>query len=978
MDTVILDVVIGLVLTYLVLALLVTKLQETVMGQLFTSRQFTMHDLLDQALQGDGKLKARLLANPIIFSLFKGQSVERGIARASGPSAIPSDLFARALLIEVFDNGRKEGKHPKDRHSTPQLFIDNLPAGGAGVDGVLRALLPGNETNWAGYETAIAHWFDQVGQRADGWFQRKAMRWGLIFSLGAAAALNVNTFLLAERLSGDPDLRRSFASLAQRTLNEFGTQGEANAPPTVTPEHPIDRAVKAISDVNTRIAAMVSSNRPFANFDPNQQKLTDGTPNDLLAISPTTVQRCARVKASLESADLAKFPISNPMTWAQLLPQLQTEVGALRDMTISGDLAPPAAPAPPVPSASATPGAQKPVPSASLPSRQQRLADVRQCLNTLGSWFAHIKGAMNRTTRTELEAAEVSLLTAKEALKDLSFDVAGGPILLSGPLFLRDPDAFAGCAKLPGVDVQRLKSCVESASSGRLSLPVGWTARNARDALCRVREGENGERHAPRVDHECPLQTKHHAFAGDARLGIPPMALEGSAFWSWHTWLFLFGFIITAFFVALGAPFWFDLLGRVVKMRAAGEKPATEAEKSANAKLPAGGGAAPGETPAPDPETFDGLGPFTDAKNFIERIMAVADKVALQTSLGVTATGILDEATRRALVARAKALDIDLDGTDEVSLQAFLAIVGRLPNALSDLATSSKTRAPEATDTGKKAGSWGASPEPVAVSIASPSDFPAKVASLAAPLARLLHFDESLAAGKPSQRAMATLFLVKLALAGKGHTPSLAELDKLARSRRLNQLIDWDTTARHPIETLDGAQLDVMRQSSASTIERSSARWLDWAFGELGQTEEDREAVDASNPRIVEYLRAGNGGTPLGDATSWCGAFIAWVIQQYNGESPAQALPAAPGSALAADSWKTWGAAVTPAEAQPGDVAIFHQNLQTRSGFHVTWVFRKEADGRLYVIGGNQGDGCVSLAIRGGDEDPVVAVRRRS
>jgi uncharacterized protein (TIGR02594 family) len=960
MDTVILDVVIGLLLTYLVLALLVTKLQETVMGQLFTSRQFTMHDMLDQALQGDGALKERLLTNPIIFSLFKGEDVERGIARASGPSAIPSDLFARALLIEVFDNGRKEGKHPKEKHGSPQLFIDNLPAGGTGVPGVLRALLPGNETNWTAYEAAIARWFDQVGQRADGWFQRKAMRWGLIFSLGAAAALNVNTFLLAERLSGDPDLRRSFAALAERALNQGGAQGEpTTTPPVAAIEHPIDRAVKAIAEVNTRISTLVSSNRSFANYDANQQQLATGTAGEEL----TTVQGCARVKAKLDTADFDKFPISNPMTWAQLLPQLQTEIGALRDTTISGDRAQ---------LASGKPAEVKTVQSAHPPGRQQRLAEVRQCMNALKSWFAHIKGPMNRI-RTELEAAEVSLLVAENALKDLSFDSAGGPILLAGPLFLRDPEAFVGCAKLPAVDVERLKSCVESAGSGRLSLPVGWTARNAREALCRVKEGEIGDKRAPPVDTECPLQAKHHAFAGDERLGIPPMALEGSAFWSWHTWLFLFGFVVTAFFVALGAPFWFDLLGRVVKMRAAGEKPSTEAEKGAQAALPAGSGGDVPQGPAPD--SLDGMGPFSDAKNFIERMLAVADKVALQTSLGVTATGVLDEATRRALVARAKTLDVELHGTDEVSLQAYLAIVGRLPNALSDLATASKARTAEASDTGKSIGSSGSTSAPAAATT-SPSDFPAKVAGLAAPLTRLLHFNESLAASKSSQRAMAALFLFKQALVGRDGVPSLRELDQLARSRRLNQLADWDPAARHPFEALDGAQLDALKSAAASEFERSRATWLDWAFGELGQTEENQEDIGASNPRIVDYLRAGNGGSPLGDKTPWCGGFMAWVIQQHNGEFPPQALPVPPAGALTAENWKTWGVEVSQAEARPGDIAIFHQQPQTRSGFHVTWVFRKESDGRLYVIGGNQGDGCVSLAIRGGNDDPVVAVRR--
>jgi len=46
---------------------------------------------------------------------------------------------------------------------------------------------------------------------------------------------------------------------------------------------------------------------------------------------------------------------------------------------------------------------------------------------------------------------------------------------------------------------------------------------------------------------------------------------------SWARWLVfkIFGFLMTSMAVSLGAPFWFDLLGRFVNLRAAGAKPPT-------------------------------------------------------------------------------------------------------------------------------------------------------------------------------------------------------------------------------------------------------------------------------------------------------------------------------------------------------------------------------------------------------------------
>lgn len=50
---------------------------------------------------------------------------------------------------------------------------------------------------------------------------------------------------------------------------------------------------------------------------------------------------------------------------------------------------------------------------------------------------------------------------------------------------------------------------------------------------------------------------------------------EAAPDWSWGTWLaHVMGWILTAAAVSLGAPFWFDLLGRVAKLRGTGKRPA--------------------------------------------------------------------------------------------------------------------------------------------------------------------------------------------------------------------------------------------------------------------------------------------------------------------------------------------------------------------------------------------------------------------
>ena len=48
------------------------------------------------------------------------------------------------------------------------------------------------------------------------------------------------------------------------------------------------------------------------------------------------------------------------------------------------------------------------------------------------------------------------------------------------------------------------------------------------------------------------------------------------------SWLYILGCILTAFALSVGAPFWFDLLNRLIKLRGAGVKEASGSESNKN------------------------------------------------------------------------------------------------------------------------------------------------------------------------------------------------------------------------------------------------------------------------------------------------------------------------------------------------------------------------------------------------------------
>ena len=62
-------------------------------------------------------------------------------------------------------------------------------------------------------------------------------------------------------------------------------------------------------------------------------------------------------------------------------------------------------------------------------------------------------------------------------------------------------------------------------------------------------------------------------------IGIGWDTLKGDNYWEkfvgngWDWLLSIFGWIITAFAITLGAPFWFDMLKKVIRIRGSGVKP---------------------------------------------------------------------------------------------------------------------------------------------------------------------------------------------------------------------------------------------------------------------------------------------------------------------------------------------------------------------------------------------------------------------
>lgn len=941
MDNAILDVVLGLVLVYLVLALLVTKLQEVLAGQVMVGRPKYLHKLVREATSHDEDLKQRIFDNALIFGLSMGDqpaSEKLGkAARTTGPSEIPPALFARALLIELHDDHK--GGHPADFYSTPTAFVAERSVAGGGRAArtwrSLRGLLAGREGDWPGFEADIANWFRQLGDRSEGWYKRRSQNWSLGLGVVAAMVLNADSFYIAERLSSDAQLRRSLASLAERVTTVFpggvAAPGAAAQPvnPTLataaSPARAATRVSAGLVDAITRLNTAFFTDTGLANFKLNQRELkVPDACTDVLEIGvPPSKDR-----------DKDKTYLSNPGTWVLGLPQL---LAFIEQQQVSD----------------------------SHPKHNLEVAF--KCLSHVSAWVRAATSATDvAAVRTLVQEAGAHLESAKAGLLELIDDQR--PTFTMSALFKLDPERFNDCAGAAGASFNSVQVCMARAASGHVRLPIGPFRDNLRQQFCSVRVPDDTRPEVrSRVSNTFCGDT---VFPGSNALPIKMMWLDLTSGWVFILWFF--GCVVTGVFVSLGAPFWFDVLGKVVKLRAAGRKTDEDEQRRAGqGNAPLAAAAKPGT----------GEPPFKLGRNSFEDMLLPADIVAVQRQLGIAGSGVLDAPTRSAIAGYTS--QHGLAGGEELSFTVYDHLVGRNPSALT---------------------------------VTRPVDRPTlgQPSTQAQPLAKnlmaILGFDNP-ARISPNEttitadlRALAVLYRYKRqaqpgGVAGAVVPPQLRPVVTQAKNQP-KALDEIDAGLLSEVLSYTGAAADRLPRDAA-------APWLDWAVGELGQVEAKKDTRADSNPRVLAYLDSAASGNVKGgddgDNKPWCAAFVAWVLTQHNqGMLPALVGPPAPGAAPALPgcasapaglgaltaanySGGAWGAGVAGAgarvigpNAQAGDVVTFKLDGSPAIN-HVALVVALDGpaaspDG-LWALGGNQsGVGCVCVSYF--KKDVVAEIRR--
>ncbi len=201
----ILEVAIGIVFVYLLLAICCTTVNEWISGLLKTRSRLLLQGIAQLLNQGDNPKAAE------IVDAFFGHPLIRGIMRkGEHPSYLSARTFAMTLIDLVTPD--RGGSISFDDLITG--IKNGLPDGGLRTS--LLALLRNTDRTMQGAQLKIEAWYDDAMDRVSGWYKRKTQVWTLIVATVLTIACNGDTIHMARRLWIEPALRSTVAVAAQK------------------------------------------------------------------------------------------------------------------------------------------------------------------------------------------------------------------------------------------------------------------------------------------------------------------------------------------------------------------------------------------------------------------------------------------------------------------------------------------------------------------------------------------------------------------------------------------------------------------------------------------------------------------------------------------------------------------------------------------------------------------------------------------
>jgi hypothetical protein len=195
-----LDVAIGLVFVYFILALVCSIVNEGI-ASFLRWRAKDLERGIGQLLGAD---VGRFREHPLIAGQID--------SKRGWPSYLSSRSFATALLGLQYTEENLQGAERTIQESIAAIQDPELKK-------TLTALYNSAQRDAEKFRQSLERWYDDAMERVSGWYRRRVQKVLLVLSLLVALLLNADTLQIARGLWNDPSVRSSLVKQAEHQTN---------------------------------------------------------------------------------------------------------------------------------------------------------------------------------------------------------------------------------------------------------------------------------------------------------------------------------------------------------------------------------------------------------------------------------------------------------------------------------------------------------------------------------------------------------------------------------------------------------------------------------------------------------------------------------------------------------------------------------------------------------------------------------------
>ena len=236
----VLDVAIGLVFVYLLLAIICTSANEILSG-LTKSRGKLLREGIQQLLDNQPTCAAKNNSLAMFEEFYKHSLITSMMRGNRHPAYLPARTFS-TVLVDIL---------AKDRVGRVDVAgiekgLEALPDGD--VKESLLALVQSTEDEVGEVQLAIEGWFEDAMDRVSGWYKRKTQIWTVLLAIAITVLSNADTLQIARRLWQDPVLRSAVVEEAKNRAQKPRPDVTVEYP---NPDDPTNPQITSTNEGNT-------------------------------------------------------------------------------------------------------------------------------------------------------------------------------------------------------------------------------------------------------------------------------------------------------------------------------------------------------------------------------------------------------------------------------------------------------------------------------------------------------------------------------------------------------------------------------------------------------------------------------------------------------------------------------------------------------------------------------------------------------